>query len=230
MFVYPFLVKHRIDGFRIIFAAAILIIEPVLSALVACYAKVSEPDGGYRTFLERTARLFLIMPFLALNCGLILFETKSVLEGLFPDNATFVIAAPKDGSNRNSKMNPLKKSANNPVDRGLIDNIIAVAGVIFGIHRLIFVVVYKTRLPFSDFVVATLQLLNVILALSFIFINSLFVFEKYKQGISLGPFRRATETLLRAIKWPGFVPTLITLCIFCYVVTFEIVNLPVSTR
>lgn len=225
IFLYPFLVMHGIDGFWVNAAAIVPSIEPFLSATVACYAKASGPHGQYRTLIERTTRLGLILPFFALKSGIMLFEIKATLEGLFSDDATF-LTTPKDGVKGNPT-HQATKSANQVVRRST-DDLVALAGICFGIHRLLFVLNYEIHFAFSSLFSVTIRVFNAMMALSLLLLNAVFLFEKHKDGPLLDPFRHATKTLVRAIKWPGFVPTFVTFSVYSYAATFATLELPVS--
>ena len=167
--------------------------------------------------MERTARLSLILPFLALKSGTILFETKAIFEGLFSDDATF-LTTPKEGVKGNAKTKHATKSANQ-VARSSTDDIVAWAGVGFGIHRLIFVIYYDIHSSFGNVFDVTVRMFNIVMALSLIFFNAGFLFEKHKDGNFLYPYRRAARAITRTIKWPGFFPAFCTLCVYSYVAT-----------
>lgn len=190
--LYPFLVMHGINSFGAIVVALGPSIEPFVSACVACYAKVDDACGRYRTFGERSVRLGLILPYFALKSGILLFETKSILEGLLSDDATF-LTTPKEGK-RNAESDRITKSAIQVVRRSN-DDFIALAGLILGISRLYFVITYDKHSPFSGI----LRPFNCMLAFSFIFVNTHFLIEKYHKRngrTSFDPFRPATKHLM----------------------------------
>lgn len=103
LFLYPFLVHHGIDGPFVKAAALFPVTEPLLSGIIACYAKHPGHQGRYRSFLSRTTRLAMILPYISLTAGMTLFRTKAMLEGLFSSDATF-LTTPKEGASTNEKV------------------------------------------------------------------------------------------------------------------------------
>ena len=206
LIVYPFLVWHEIDGIIVKVLALGPVVEAVMSATVAVYAKVPERDGKYKGIFLRTTRLAVILPSIALRCGMCLFEVKAILEGLFSNDATF-LTTPKEKF-EDSDYFPLEskgksslsiKSANVP-RRSLMDDVAASLGLLLAFHRLLFVVAFEVYFPKNSMFNVTFRLLNLVLCLGLFWVNGGFLVEKYKKNFGV------PSAVNQTLRWPGFFP------------------------
>ena len=166
---------HSIDSWFINAIAFGPAVEPVVSGVVTCYAKVpGSGHGEYRGFWRRTSRLAFLFPYFGLKLGMALFETKAVLEGLFSNDATF-LTTPKEGSAKSS-------SSANSVKRQSADDIIAMAGLTIGVAR-IMVLLHFTSLLGSVREIFVL-LMNITTGISLIWVNVSFLHEKHVRSTS----------------------------------------------
>lgn len=124
---YPLLVYFEIDSDLILVASTLPHLVPLFEAALAIYVKVAGTDGEYKSFLARTIRLTYVLPLMVLKNGMMIFETRAILDGLFSNDATF-LATPKEGAAK-------KKSANG-VYHSWIDGAIGWSGIVLALYRL----------------------------------------------------------------------------------------------
>jgi len=138
---YPLLVYHEIDSDLILIASTLPHLVPLFEAALAIYVKAAGSDGEYKSFLSRTFRLIYVLPLMALKNGMMIFETRAILDGLFSNDATF-LATPKEGATK-------KKSANG-VYHSWIDGFVGWSGILLGLYRLCLFYYVEMRLIRSN--------------------------------------------------------------------------------
>lgn len=168
--LYPFLMVHGIDTVFITVVAFFPSIEPLLSAIVTCYAKVpGRGQGEHHSFWDRTCRLHLITAYFGLKVGMALFETKAIVEGLLSNDATF-LTTPKEGLSKTS-------SSANTVKRQSDDDFLAATATLIGIGRIF------TLLHFNSYVRslhgAFTLVMNITIGFSLVWVNLSFMVEKH---------------------------------------------------
>lgn len=168
--LYPFLMIHGIDTLFITFFAFVPSIEPLLSAIVTCYAKVpGRGQGEHRSFWDRTCRLHLIAAYFGLKVGMALFETKAIVEGLLSNDATF-LTTPKEGLTKTS-------SSANSVKRQSDDDFLAATATLVGMGRIL------TLIHFNSYVRslhgAFTLIMNITIGFSLVWVNMSFMAEKH---------------------------------------------------
>lgn len=171
LLLHPYIVLHGLDGPLFCFFSFAPLLDSVLAGIFACAGKHSGQVGHYRSWLSRCLRLLLlIIPYFALKCGTALFETAAMIEGLFSDEATFR-TTPKTGSFRRSTL-----TSANVEERFRSDDMIAVLGLVIGLHRLVFLVSHRTSFQLFDEVHI---LVNSFLVLAMFGVNLGFFVSKY---------------------------------------------------
>lgn len=186
LLVYPYLVFHHIDSFIVKAMSASAIIEPLLAAVHAINAKVPGSNLHYSTWWSKLARCLIILPYFALRFGMVLFELKAILEGLFSDDATFLIT-PKEGpkvtklpDHRNH--HTIKKSTNK-VQKKWVDDVIACMGMVLGLHQLVYVFVFDLHFPTVTMCDVVVRLLNLLICVGLFCVSLSFLMAKHKPYI-----------------------------------------------
>jgi hypothetical protein len=180
LIVYPYLVYHRIDSFFVKLLSIAAIAEPMLAALHTIYAKVPGSNQHYSTWWSRLARIGIILPYFALRFGMVMFEMKAILEGLFSDDATF-LTTPKEGLSNTKASTGKAQEVVNKVKKHWGDDITAVLGLLLAIHQAIYVFVFDMHFPTNTFCDICVRLLNLMICVGLFWVSSAFLLTKHKR-------------------------------------------------
>ena len=171
--VFPILQMKNLDTFCSLVMMAIPLIEPILSSVLTCLVKVpGRGRGEYRSWMQRSRRLLFVPVHFFIKIGTSLYESKSIVEGLISNDATF-LTTPKEGVS--SQLS--SASAANPVKRQSIDDIISTLGLLLGAVR--WMCLLHPTSTFKTWRGINTALWHFIIGFAFLLVNTSFLAEKY---------------------------------------------------
>jgi len=176
LITYPYLVFHGIDSYIVKLMTCAAVIKPVVSAVHTIFSKVPGSNQSYSTWWSCMAHLLIIFPYFALCFGMILFEMKSILKGLFSCNVTLLVA-PKEGSEVKAKVSQEKLS--NKVKCKWVDDLTAFLGLCLAFHQAIYIFFIDSQFHLDSYSYVFLRTLNLMVFVGLVSVNGTFLVEKH---------------------------------------------------
>jgi hypothetical protein len=174
---------------------------PFLLPIVGIMSKVPGRNGHYKSIWSRVLRLVVfIVPFYSLHMGMTLFELKSMMEGLWSDDATF-LTTPKRGS-RNTVRNMMS------------DDIVAWLGLLIAAHQIYYYFIVEGSHLDRDPSKAQLMPWVTFYILGQVYVSISFLFSKYKTAMDdlVRAFQSDGSSYLTKLAIPGLVVGVGTAC------------------
>ena len=171
--VFPILQMKNLDTVGTLVMMTAPLIEPILSAALTCFVKVpGRGRGEYRSWTQRSRRLLFIPVHFAIKMGTAFFESKSIVEGLLSNDATF-LTTPKQGVS--SQLS--SASASNPVKRQPLDDVMAILGLLLGAVR--WMCLLHPTSSFETTRGMCIAVGHFVIGFSFVFVSTSFLAEKH---------------------------------------------------
>jgi hypothetical protein len=166
-------------AFKVRFAFKLL--DELCTAVHGQLSKVPASNGHYRTMSSRLVRLLLYVPYQGLHLGMVPFELRATLEGLYSNDATF-LTTPKEGA----PTQPCHK---------WLDDVVAYTGLLIALHQTVF---YMLNDPFAEIESAivriSMRFWNMCFVIGLVCVNGVFLWAKHD---------RFREQVVRWTEWSG---------------------------